>query len=210
MPNIMDYLNRELSRQWEKIFDCQTTNELFTAISNVQGEYWVWVIDEIENYNPEFLNDFLHGIRKLYHSRSSHSLKSVVFREKDKDGKFTSIKEAGLIYSFETFLAAFLQQAGGFSYREADAGLGKSDLVLNVRGKEFLFETKKYSGITEFGKGKNQIAYYARSLGLKKAIYLVFAPNHLNYPKEVKEDFQTVKGVEVSIFLVTYDEKKDF
>ncbi|MEK7254468.1 MAG: AAA-like domain-containing protein, partial [Bacteroidota bacterium] len=150
--------------------------------------------------------DKLIGEYKAYAARRGFG----VFREKDKDGKFTTIKEAGLIYSFETFLAAFLQQAGGLTYREANSALGKSDLVVNTRGKELLFETKKYSGLTEFTRGKSQIAYYARSLGLKKAVYLVFTPNHLKYPEEVKEDRLTVKGVEVSVYLVTYDEKKDF
>jgi AAA-like domain len=133
-----------------------------------------------------------------------------VFREKDAQGNFTSIKEAGLIYSFETFLAAFLTQAGGKSYREADAGLGKSDLIVNVRGREILFETKKYYGFAEFERGKKQISYYARSLGLKTAVYVVFIPNDIRYPEAVHESVETVKKVETSVYLIPYDEKKDF
>jgi hypothetical protein len=115
-----------------------------------------------------------------------------------------------LIYSFETFLAAFLKQAGGASYREADAALGKSDLIINVKGREILFETKKYYGFAEFEQGKKQISYYARSLGLKKAVYVVFTPNHIKYPDAVREGVETVKNVETNVYLVSYDEKKDF
>ena len=56
-----------------------------------------------------------------------------VFREKDKDGNYKSIKESALIYSFETYIQAFIQVVDGKSYREADTGLGKSDLIINVK-----------------------------------------------------------------------------
>ncbi|WP_373552678.1 ATP-binding protein [Haliscomenobacter sp.] len=133
-----------------------------------------------------------------------------VFREKDEQGKFTSIKEAGLIYSFETFLAAFVQQTGGKSYREASTGLGKSDLLLNIQGREFIVEAKKYYGFAQFEKGKNQLAYYASRLGLSKAVYLVFTPNHLRYPPPVVEGNEVLNSVEIRTYLVDYDEEKDF
>ncbi|MCS7037778.1 MAG: AAA-like domain-containing protein [Saprospiraceae bacterium] len=133
-----------------------------------------------------------------------------VFREKNAQGQYVSIKEAGLLYSFETFLTAFVQQAGGKTYREANTGLGKSDLVVNLRGQELLFEAKRYYGLAKFERGKQQAAYYARSLGLKKAVCVVFTPNSIQYPPEVREERFTLKGVEVSVFLVPYDEEKDF
>ncbi len=132
-----------------------------------------------------------------------------VFLEKNKKGKL-SIKEAGLIYSFETFLAAFVSEAEGKSYREADAGLGKSDLIIYLNGREYLFETKKYYSPGKFAKGKKQLAHYARSLGLSKAVYLVFTPNHIEYPEGVLERTELHEGVEIAVFLVSYDEKKDF
>lgn len=133
-----------------------------------------------------------------------------VFREKDEQGKFASIKEAGLIYSFETFLAAFVQQTGGKSYREANTGLGKSDLLLNIQGKEFIVEAKKYYGFAQFENGKKQLAYYASRLGLTQAVYLVFCPNNLRYPPPVVEGNEAINGVEIRTYLVDYDEEKDF
>lgn len=134
----------------------------------------------------------------------------AVFREKDEAGNYTSIKEAGLIYSFETFIAAFLLQARGKSYREANTGLGKSDLILNIGGKEILFESKKYYGFTQFESGKKQLTYYAESLGLSEAVYLVFTPQHIRYPAQVQEGQETIRGVSISTFLIVYDEEKDF
>jgi hypothetical protein len=134
----------------------------------------------------------------------------AIFREKDAEGKFVSLKEAGLFYSFETWLAAFLVQAGGHAYPEAQVGLGRSDLIINIRGEEMLFECKRYYGERQFVEGQGQLAYYARSLGQKKAIYVVFTPEHLRYPDTVKESRTTIRNVEIITYLIPYDEVKDF
>jgi hypothetical protein len=76
-----------------------------------------------------------------------------VFIEKNKKGRKV-LKESGLMYSFETFLAAFVEEAEGKSCREADAGLGKSYLIIYLNDKEYLFETKKYYSPSKFKNGK--------------------------------------------------------
>ncbi len=134
----------------------------------------------------------------------------AVFREKDQDGNFVTLKEAGLFYSFETWLAAFLVQVDGHSYPEAQVGLGRSDLIVNIKGEEMLFECKRYYGEKQFIKGHSQLAYYARSLGQKRAIYVVFTPQHLKYPDTIKEGRTVVKNVELVTYLIPYDEVKDF
>ena len=135
-----------------------------------------------------------------------------VFREKDKNGDYKSIKESGLIYSFETYIQAFLQVVGGKSYREADTGLGKSDLIINVKSNEYLIETKIYYYETQFLEGKEQLAYYCDSLGLKHGIYLVFCPKEANYPETVKEQNERIQikhnTIEISTYLIEYDETK--
>jgi hypothetical protein len=132
-----------------------------------------------------------------------------VFIEKNKKGKKV-LKESGLIYSFETFLAAFVSEAEGRTYREADTGLGKSDLIVYLRDREYLFETKKYYSPAKFARGKKQLAHYVRSLGLTKAVYLVFTPRHIEYPEDVVAETIVHEGVEIAVFLVPYDEVKDF
>ncbi len=56
--------------------------------------------------------------------------------------------------SFETYIQAFLQVVDGKSYREADTGLGKSDLIINVRSVEYLIETKIYYYESQFLNGQ--------------------------------------------------------
>jgi len=56
--------------------------------------------------------------------------------------------------------------------------------------------------------GKQQLAYYCKSLGLTKGIYIVFCPTGINYPERVKESKETTEGIEISTYLVDYDEEK--
>ena len=133
-----------------------------------------------------------------------------VFREKDEKGKFTSIKEAALLYSFETYIQAFVQIADGKTYREADTGLGKSDLVINLNSEEFIIESKKYYSISEFIKGKKQLAYYCQKLGLTFGIYLVFLKKHIEYDPDVVEITDIIEGIKLTTYLIYYDEIVDF
>ncbi|MBI4649248.1 MAG: hypothetical protein HY738_22290, partial [Bacteroidia bacterium] len=123
-------------------------------------------------------------------------------------GKYLSIKESALIYSFETYIQAFLQVIDGKSYREADTGLGKSDLLINIKGAEYLVESKIYYYENQFLTGKKQLAYYCKSLGLKKGIYLVFCPNDIKYAKTIKEQTEIINKVEISTWLIEYDDSK--
>jgi hypothetical protein len=132
------------------------------------------------------------------------------FRDKDEAGKFVSIKEAALIYSFETYIDAFVCASDGKMYREADAGLGKSDLMVNLHGKEYLFETKKYYNQLQFERGKKQLAYYCSRLGIDEGIYLVFLKKSVTYSDEIKEEEIVLDGVTIKVFLVYYDQEKDF
>ncbi len=132
------------------------------------------------------------------------------FREKDEEGRYKSIKEAVMVYSFETYIHAFLEMAGAKSYREAQASLGNTDLIVNFSGKEYLFETKIYRYDKQFQDGKKQLTYYAKHLGIKEAVYLVFVPDNIQYPEKAKEGTEVFEGVSVQVFLIHYDEAKDF
>ncbi|MDX2247432.1 MAG: AAA-like domain-containing protein [Bacteroidia bacterium] len=131
-----------------------------------------------------------------------------VFREKDEKGEYKSIREAALIYSFETYIQAFLQMVEAKSYREAHTGLGRSDLIIQVNGREYVIESKIYYYEKQFTTGKKQLAYYCRSLGLDTGVYLVFCPNNIPYSESVKESVETLEGVTIRTFLVDYDEEK--
>ncbi len=130
------------------------------------------------------------------------------FMEKDKNGNYKSIKESALIYSFETFISAIVLELSGKIYREADTGLGKSDMIVNIDNQEYLIETKIYSGVKRFETGKEQLAYYAKSLSLNKAVYLVYVLNRARITEAVREQVETINDVEITTFLIEYDDTK--
>ncbi len=166
-----------------------------------------------ETVLEHFLNDdgtlnIIYLINKYKEYINKRSFKP--YREKDANGNFVSIPEAAMIYSFETYIDAVITAFNGKIYREADAGLGKSDLIINCLDKEYLFETKKYYSQTQFLNGLNQIAYYCQKLGVKEGIYLCFLSNHIEYSKKVKEDTFMTNDILIRCYLVYYDREKDF
>ena len=133
------------------------------------------------------------------------------FLEFDEKGNAISIKEAALMYSFETYINAFLGVVGGTSYIEAHTNLGRTDMIINIQGQEALIESKVYQNITQFNKGKEQVAYYANRMGLKEATYLVFVNSTVTHKDMIEKiDFIENKNVTVTTYLVRYDLEKDF
>jgi AAA-like domain len=131
------------------------------------------------------------------------------FREKDKNGDYYTLKEASLVYSFETFVNAFLSIVGGKSYLEAHTGLGRTDLLINVNNQEYVIEAKVYSDITQFKNGKKQLTTYAKSLNLDTAIYLVFVESEVTN-KNVFEAIERIDNVLIKTHIVLYNLETDF
>ncbi len=131
-----------------------------------------------------------------------------VFLGKDENGKIIGIKESTLIYSFETFITAVVNEFNGKIYRESDTGLGKSDMIININNQEYLLETKIFYSQSKFEAGKKQLAYYSKSLGLNIGIYLVFYPKGGRYPENFKENKEKINDVNIITYLVEYDEDK--
>jgi hypothetical protein len=127
----------------------------------------------------------------------------------DENGKEKGLREAALVYSFETYIQSFLQIAKGKSYLEAHVALGRSDLIVNIENQEFVIEAKLFSDSTKFKDGKAQLAYYIKSLGLQEGIYLVFVKNTVTNPKII-ESVEFFEGVKISTYLVRYDMETDF
>ncbi|MBK9463031.1 MAG: ATP-binding protein [Sphingobacteriales bacterium] len=131
------------------------------------------------------------------------------FIERDASGNPKGLREAALMYSFETYIQSFLEVVQGKSYLEAHVALGRSDLIVNIRGQEFVVEGKLFHNITQFENGKPQLAYYVKSLGLTQGVYLVSVKSTVTNP-EVQEATETMDGVTITTYIVRYDVDKDF
>ena len=165
----------------------------------------LWVDEYFDKKNNLLLDKFIDNYNAYIKRRGFR-----YFREKDEDGNYLSLKEAALVYSFETYIQAFLQEAQGKSYLEPHTGLGRCDLLVNVRDKEYVFEPKVYRSPSEFHKGQRQLAHYCESLGLTTGTYLVFIPSHINLPQVITDSDSQFENVLIKTWLVFYDEEKDF
>ncbi len=131
------------------------------------------------------------------------------FIENDAEGKPKGLREAALMYSFETYIQSFLEVFKGKSYLEPHVGLGRSDLIINILNNEWVIEAKIFHNITQFTDGKAQLAYYIKSLGLNKGVYLVFLNAEVTNP-HVLEGNDLIEGVELTTYIVRYDLELDF
>ncbi len=131
------------------------------------------------------------------------------FMHKDEKGKLTGLKEAALVYSFDTFIHSFLAVLKGKSYLEPHVALGRSDLLINIKGSEFVIETKIFYDSVQFEEGKTQLAYYIKGLNLTEGVYLVFAKSTITNPI-LQEADEIIEGVHIKTYLVRYDVETDF
>ena len=81
-------------------------------------------------------------------------------------------------------------------------------MIININNLEYLIETKIYYAFKQFTEGKSQLAYYCKSLGLDKGVYLVFCPNDIKYQESVKEQTEIIDNVYITTYLISYDESK--
>jgi hypothetical protein len=71
-------LTGELNKFWNTNFPQTDISDIFYQIELIKKQKCVLIIDEVEGINTKYLNTFLHAIRKAYHSRENHCLKSVI------------------------------------------------------------------------------------------------------------------------------------
>ena len=78
MKGFIGKIHIEIKRGWQLNLNFNTIQDFFQEIENIVDKKYVLVIDEIEGVNGEHLKVLLHGIRNLYQSRQTHSLKSII------------------------------------------------------------------------------------------------------------------------------------
>ena len=117
--------------------------------------------------------------------------------------------QAALMYSFETFIQSFLTALKGKSYLESHVALGRSDLIINILDSEWVIEAKIFYNAAQYTDGKTQLAYYIKSLGLNRGIYLVFVDKQVTNPY-ILEGTEVIEDVDIITYIVRYDLEIDF
>jgi hypothetical protein len=82
-------------------------------------------------------------------------------------------------------------------------------LLVNIKGSEFVIETKIFYDSVQFEEGKTQLAYYIKSLNLTEGVYLVFAKSTTTNPI-LQEADEMIYGIHITTYLVRYDVETDF
>lgn len=184
--------------------------KLYKAFSpdyNGEGNYFFTEKDQTEylENNTLNLNDLIQNFLVYVQQRS---LKH--FMKRSEDGHYYGLKEAAAGYAFSTYIDQYIKSMRGTIYYEADSGLGRTDMIINILDKEYILEFKMFTDRMRFNEGKEQVAYYARTRMLTEAFYVVFAATRDKNRPFLVNSTESIKDITVYTHVIWYDEEKDF
>ncbi len=76
--SFLKHLTREIGESASVSIKAEIFSDFYDRMKIITGKKNVLIVDEVEGLNPDIFGQFLHTIRNLYHSRDTHSLKSVI------------------------------------------------------------------------------------------------------------------------------------
>ena len=141
----------------------------FRPASNGETGYYVSAKD---NFSVYLQNDGLN-IKAILQQYAAYVTKRG-FRAFDVE----QLKEGAWHYSLDGFINFFMESLGGQTFVEVPSGRGRTDILILFRGKKHIIETKIFSHLGYFEKGKRQLAEYVNSEGLAEGYYVVFSSKH--------------------------------
>jgi hypothetical protein len=141
----------------------------FRPAINGETGYYVSAKDNFSTYEqPEGLN--LNAILQQY----------VAYIAKRGYRAFDTkhLKEGAWHYSLDGFINFFIERLGGQTYTEVPTGRGRTDILIIYRDKKYIIETKIFTDLSYFEKGKRQLAAYLTTENLTEGYYVVFSRRH--------------------------------
>ena len=141
----------------------------FRPYSNGETQEYVSAYDTFSAYvTPGGLN--LHAILLRYREY----VQRRGFRAFDTE----QLKEGAWHYSLDGFINFFIQRLGGDTLVEVPSGRGRTDILILHQTHRYIIETKIFTDAFAFAHGKQQLADYLTSEGLKEGFYVVFSQKH--------------------------------
>ncbi len=155
----------------------------FRPAINGETGYYVSAKDDFSGYvNDDGLN--LKAILQQYAAYVAQR----GFRAFDTE----HLKEGAWHYSLDGFINFFIERLGGRTFVEVPSGRGRTDILILHRDKKYVIETKIFTDLSYFGKGKRQLAEYLSAEGLDEGYYVVFSNKH--EAEDVLEQEEIVAG----------------
>jgi len=143
-------------------------NAFRPAINGEAGYY----VSAKDNFSAYLQNDDLN-IKAILQQYAAYVTRRG-FRAFDTE----QLKEGAWHYSLDGFINFFMESLGGQTFVEVPSGRGRADILILFRGKKYIIETKIFSHLSYFEKGKRQLAEYVNSEGLAEGYYVVFSSKH--------------------------------
>jgi hypothetical protein len=115
------------------------------------------------------------------------------------------LKEGAWHYSLDGFINFFVERLGGQTFTEVPSGRGRTDILILYRDKKYIIETKIFTDLSYFEKGKRQLAEYLSTEGLKTGFYVVFSRKHTAEDALEQEEIIEGKRIYTRIIRVNFD-----
>lgn len=155
----------------------------FRPALNGEAGYYVSAKDDFSGYvNAEGLN--LKAILRQYAAYVAQR----GFRAFDTE----HLKEGAWHYSLDGFINFFIERLGGRTFVEVPSGRGRADILILHRDKKYVIETKIFTDLSYYEKGKRQLAEYTSTEGIDEGYYVVFSNKH--EAGDVLEQEETIAG----------------
>ncbi len=116
------------------------------------------------------------------------------------------LKEAAWHYSLDGFINFFIERLGGQTYVEVPSGRGRTDILIRHQRRSYIIETKIFSDITYFKRGKGQLAAYLTSEGLDEGYYVVFSRVHTDKDELYTEETLEGKCIYTHIIPIRFEQ----
>jgi hypothetical protein len=110
------------------------------------------------------------------------------------------LKEGAWHYSLDGFINFFIERLGGQTYIEVPTGRGRTDILILYRDKKYIIETKIFTDLSYFERGKRQLAAYLKTESLEEGHYVVFSRKHS--ADDVLEREETIDGKRIFTHLI--------
>lgn len=168
----------------------------FRPAGNGDTSYYVAQNENLNTYmTPEGLNlnAVLQRYREYVMKRGFHAFDTE------------HLKEGAWHYSLDGFINFFIERLGGETFVEVPYGRGRTDILILLRGKKYLVETKIFTDQTYFQSGKEQLAEYLKAAGLVEGYYVVFSQKHGENDTLTQDEIIAGKRIYTHIIRVNFE-----
>jgi hypothetical protein len=202
MNGVIDEEKVGLEEYYVKFSSPFVQKRIFNYFSRQIFSYMGQLIHPLDAMNDAINEETLH-IRNIIKRYQDYLKKNREIFFKDVPRRKTDLKIYEAIYHFNLFryLYDLLKTRGVEIIPQFPTGNGKIDLILKYREQIYALELKSFKNMYTFEKGIDQAAAYARQMGLKEIVFLVFVELTPEEAKQLEQDVEK-SGIKVIVIAV--------